>query len=264
MHTANRGNCEKDPREAQGEVATRKAALRRRLRAERAALAPDERATADARIAERLFALPAWREARVVFAYLSFGSEVDTRRVIERAWAEGKTVALPRCMTAPAAEVNPPTVANPAGSDATPNFVDCAAPHAAPASRAMTWHRVASFDGLVRSPLGVEEPPADPATLIEPAACETETAASAPGAPVDPAGNPAAPAPARAIALVPGLAFDAQGYRIGYGGGYYDTFLAAFPGATVGLCRRTQLAESLRAQGVVEPHDVPVQTVVSG
>ncbi|MDO4291079.1 MAG: 5-formyltetrahydrofolate cyclo-ligase, partial [Eggerthellaceae bacterium] len=105
-----------------------------------------------------------------------------------------------------------------------------------------TWHRVTSFDGLVRSSLGVDEPPANPATRID----------------------PTAPDPAHAVALVPGLAFDAQGYRIGYGGGYYDAFLATFPGTTVGLCRRAQLAESLCAQGAIEPHDVPVQTVISG
>ena len=45
------------------------------------------------------------------------------------------------------------------------------------------------------------------------------------------------------LCLVPGLCFDAFGYRIGYGKGYYDRFLTKFPGVAVGLaydvCLRT-------------------------
>lgn len=38
------------------------------------------------------------------------------------------------------------------------------------------------------------------------------------------------------LCVVPGLSFDPQGYRLGYGKGYYDRFLADYAGITVGLC----------------------------
>lgn len=52
---------------------------------------------------------------------------------------------------------------------------------------------------------------------------------------------------ARSLCLVPALAFDRRGGRIGYGGGYYDRFLAAFPGTAAGLVRTAFLADCLPA-----------------
>ncbi len=40
----------------------------------------------------------------------------------------------------------------------------------------------------------------------------------------------------RGLCLVPGLGFDLEGYRIGFGKGYYDRFLQRFGGTTVGIC----------------------------
>lgn len=61
--------------------------------------------------------------------------------------------------------------------------------------------------------------------------------------------------------LVPGLAFTAAGDRLGYGAGYYDTFLAQHPTAfSVAVCFPFQVVDALP----VEAHDHPMQRVVSG
>ena len=63
-----------------------------------------------------------------------------------------------------------------------------------------------------------------------------------------------------ALVLMPGLAFDAQGHRIGYGGGFYDKFLESEPNhPTVALCYSFQMLSLLET----EAHDVPVDYVFS-
>ncbi len=51
--------------------------------------------------------------------------------------------------------------------------------------------------------------------------------------------------------MVPGLAFDTKGGRLGYGGGYYDKTLCNYEGLIYGLAFDTQVVEALP----VEPHD---------
>ena len=62
-----------------------------------------------------------------------------------------------------------------------------------------------------------------------------------------------------ALVLMPGLAFDSEGHRIGYGGGFYDRFLAREPGhPTLALCYDFQMVEHLDT----EEFDVPVDCVL--
>ena len=62
-----------------------------------------------------------------------------------------------------------------------------------------------------------------------------------------------------ALVLMPGLAFDPEGHRIGYGGGFYDKFLAGEPGhPTIALCYPFQVFPHLET----EAHDLPVDTVI--
>ena len=59
-----------------------------------------------------------------------------------------------------------------------------------------------------------------------------------------------------ALVLMPGLAFDPQGHRIGYGGGFYDRFLEAEPNhPTVALCYDFQMCEHLETEEFDKPVD---------
>jgi 5-formyltetrahydrofolate cyclo-ligase len=62
------------------------------------------------------------------------------------------------------------------------------------------------------------------------------------------------------LCVVPALSFDKQGYRLGWGGGYYDRFLSANPSVhTVGLTYSACMAETLPKDG----YDISVDLVVT-
>lgn len=62
-----------------------------------------------------------------------------------------------------------------------------------------------------------------------------------------------------ALVLMPGMAFDPEGHRCGYGGGFYDKFLASEPGhPTLALCYDFQVLPHLDT----EEFDIPVDCVL--
>lgn len=77
-------------------------------------------------------------------------------------------------------------------------------------SREMEFYYITSFDQLEPGTFGVLEPIKEK--------CELLTDYT------------------KGLCVIPGLAFDFDGYRLGYGKGYYDRFLGRFKGDTVGIC----------------------------
>ena len=173
-------------------LAIRKKALRRSMRDARAAIfsRPEEYARRSGEIRRRVMEDARWARSGTVLGYVSFRDEVDTFRLLELAWRQGKTVALPRCRPERAGEMD---------------FFICR-----------------GVDELIRSPLGILEPsPSLPLWQGE----EDE-----------------------ALMLVPGLAFDRNGGRIGYGGGFYDRWLERGERGTLwtlGLAVSVQLVEQV-------------------
>ncbi|MBE7045621.1 MAG: 5-formyltetrahydrofolate cyclo-ligase [Ruminococcaceae bacterium] len=61
------------------------------------------------------------------------------------------------------------------------------------------------------------------------------------------------------VILVPGIAFDKKGGRIGFGKGYYDRLLSRTKAVKIGLCHAVQLVEDT----FCEPHDVRMDYVIT-
>ena len=74
-----------------------------------------------------------------------------------------------------------------------------------------------------------------------------------------PAGTSQVPREAVSAAVLPGLAFDLGGRRLGYGGGFYDRLLAGWTVPTIGMTPAGLLVPQLPA----EPHDVPMEFIAT-
>ena len=61
------------------------------------------------------------------------------------------------------------------------------------------------------------------------------------------------------LVLVPAVCYDRRGYRLGFGGGYYDRWLENFSGFKAGLCRAAVLQDSVPT----EAHDARVDVLIT-
>jgi len=105
-------------------------------------------------------------------------------------------------------------------------------PKCGPGTREMTFHQVQSLDDLRPGAHGIPEPK----------------------------GNCQLAAVNCQLCIVPGVGFVRAGFRLGYGGGYYDRFLARYAGlCTLGICYEVLLRESLPKDAL----DVAVKRVIT-
>lgn len=72
---------------------TQRKEIRRRINN----LTPEYCISSDESISRAILMLPEYQNASCIFCYVSVGREIDTRSIIEDAWALGKRIAVPRC-----------------------------------------------------------------------------------------------------------------------------------------------------------------------
>jgi 5-formyltetrahydrofolate cyclo-ligase len=184
---------------ASGGVAAEKAALRRRLLADRARLSPDQRAAAARALRDAILELPQVQMAGTIAAYYSLSSEPDTHGLVYALWKRGGYVLLP--LLRPDADLD--------------------------------WASYEGPDSLRPGPRGLAEPAEPPRGMDAVARAD--------------------------LVLVPALAVDRGGVRLGRGGGSYDRALARVaPGIpTIALLYDGELLDEVPA----DDHDQRVRLV---
>ena len=180
-------------------IDSEKKELRRRVRAQLAALTREELSQSDGALFARFLALPQVEEAKTIFAFWGIpGKEPDTAQLIRELLRRGKTVGLPRMLP----------------------------------DHRMEVRRYDPDKPLVTVSFGISEPGED-CPLLE-------------GEDIG-------------LALVPAVCYDRRGYRLGFGGGYYDRWLEPFEGFRAGLCRGAVLQDRVPT----ERHDAKVDMLLT-
>jgi len=169
-----------------GDIREQKSLLRTQFKSIRSAYSLEEKEKLDKKITNRLINMWKFREAEILFCYVSFGIEVDTRSIIRISLEQGKRIAVPKCVDG---------------------------------KRELEFFTIKSMEELKPGTFGVLEP--------EPKAENRITDFNS------------------GLCIVPALSFDHEGFRLGFGKGYYDRFLSEFEAFTVGLCYSDCVVERL-------------------
>ncbi len=174
-----------------------KKALRKSIREKKAALTACQIQQASGKLLNAFYETAQYKNAKSLYLYLPYNQEVRTEPILHRAWADGKSVAVPKVY-----------------------------------GDTMRFLWVTPESEIAPGYCNIPEPVADTPVAED----------------------------KQALVLMPGLAFDREGHRIGYGGGFYDKFLAREPEhPTVALCYDFQMVDFLPTEAT----DIPVDLVLS-
>lgn len=106
-------------------------------------------------------------------------------------------------------------------------------PKCNPKDRSMTFYKIDSYDQLETVYMKLLEPNPDLTEAVLPADID--------------------------LLIVPGVVYSKTGYRIGYGGGYYDRFLTNYTGQTISLAFDFQIVDKVET----EMFDLPVDKIIT-
>ncbi len=142
-----------------------------------------------------------WQKATTIALYMPISGEVNTDLLLKNAWANEKTVLLPRCHT---------------HEKGLMDFFSCK-----------------SYADLTLGKFNIMEPKKH----IDPWQSTID------------------------LIIIPGVAFDTHGYRLGFGAGYYDRFLNKFPHSlSIGLAFSWQI---IQPKPIWNNWDMQVKVVIS-
>ncbi|MCA0970080.1 5-formyltetrahydrofolate cyclo-ligase [Halobacillus litoralis] len=108
-----------------------------------------------------------------------------------------------------------------------------ALPKCSPKDKRMQFYQIDHFDQLETVYFGLREPDPSKTTYVRQEEID--------------------------LLLVPGLLFNSRGYRLGFGGGFYDRFLSTYDGVTMMIASEAQRNEEIP----VEAFDLPVQYILT-
>jgi len=209
-------------------ITLQKQHLRIRLKRDSAAFGKEAKTMWDKKICTHILKLLDYQTAHIIALFIPLGSEPDIWPVIRDAWEQKKIVAVPRI----------------AGNTLVFRNITFY-----PRSCARSFHeryipgiKAAPIPGILRNSGLKQNIEAGPFGIYQPKlSC------------------PVVPLSSINLFLIPGIAFDKKGYRLGHGKGYYDRLLKTIDTRKIGVCYGFQLFDKLPNNS----HDIKVDGVIT-
>lgn len=153
-------------------------------------------------IANKLYEMKTYKEAKTIMSFISFGDEVDTHEVIKNSLNHGKTIVVPITIPEP---------------------------------RELKVSQLKDFSELEIGFYNILTPKKEFIRFVDPNTID--------------------------LILMPGVLFARNGYRIGYGGGYYDRFLSKLEQdpAKIALAFDLQITDTVPT----DSFDIPVDMIIT-